>query len=375
MRNVDRPIPILFFTPAFGRTGSEVLLLYLLQGMDRKAIIPYLYSMQDGELLQELPVDVPYFLPYYTRKKRGEKLWRSLLKRLKKDPFEYQLKAIQKKIKADIWYINTIIVDSRVLEVGKQLGVKIVTHFHELPNAYRMIRQEHLQSIIDHSDMCIGCSKIVCEKIRDMGHRNVQLLYSFIDDEAIKPQVKKSTIVRSDLGIPDDTFVWVISGSVIYEKGLDYLLSILEAMQDEKFQIIWLGQRYENGLFYYIKTVTEKRWPGKLIFTGPLKEKYYQYLMLADGLLMPSREDSFSLVMLEAAYLGKPIVSFNSGGVKEFVDENRGIVVDSWNATDLAEAMKKVMHSKKKGWSANGISEFTLNHQINHFQELITSQR
>lgn len=372
MTSTDLRIPVLFITSSFGRTGSEVLLFSLLKGVDRTVIKPYLYCMQDGALLEELPADIPYFLPYYTRKRRGEKLKRSLLKRLKKDPFEYQLKAIQQKIKAEIWYLNTIVVDARVLKIGKQLGVKIVTHFHELPNAYRLIRQEHLKMIIDESDVCIGCSEIVCEKIRELGHRDVQLLYSFIDNDAIDKQLEKSTIGRVDLGLKDDTFIWIISGTAIYEKGLDYIPSILAALADEKFQLIWLGQSYEDGLFHYVRTLAEKRWPGKVMFTGALKDNYYQYLMLADGLLMPSREDSFSLVMLEAAYLGKPIVSFNSGGVKEFVDESRGIVADSWNAADLAEAMKEVMFSKKKDWSANDLSAFTLKHQIAHFHKLIT---
>lgn len=372
MNRDSHPISVLFITASFNRTGSEVLLLNLLKGLDQQVIRPYLFCLEDGELLKELPKKIPYSLPYYTRKKRSEKLWRSVLKRVRQDPFEYQLKMIQRKIKADIWYINTIVVDPRFLTIGKQLGVKIVTHFHELSNAYRFITKTHLQLILENSDVCIGCSKIVCEKIRELGHPNVQLQYSFVDTALIDRQLAKPSLGREALGIPEDAFVWAISGTVTYEKGVDYLPSILGALTDENIRIMWLGKSPADGLGYYIEAVTEKQWPGKMIFTGGLKEQYYQYLMLADGLLMPSREDSFPLVMLEAAYLGKPIVSFNSGGVSELVSREKGVVVDSWNAIDLVEAMKKIMASGRSTIKRNVTLEFTMEKQIDHFQQLLT---
>ncbi|MGV3764004.1 glycosyltransferase family 4 protein [Parapedobacter sp.] len=371
MSNSSGSQSILFFTSSSARTGSEVLLFSLLTGLDRDMVTPYVYSFKKGELLAELPDDIPYYLPYNKEKKWWKRIWRGVLKGLKIDPVAYQLRALQRKVKAAIWYVNTIVVDERVLTVGQQLGVRIVTHFHELSNAYRFIRKDHLKLIIRYSEVCIGCSKIVCEKIRDMGHENVRLQYSFIDEEAIQDQLENDGVSREELGISPEAFVWIISGTVTYEKGLDYIPYILAALEQENCCILWLGRIREDGLFHYVQSVVRKKWPGKVIFTGELKERYYGSIALGDGLLMPSREDSFSLVMLEAAYLGKPIVSFNSGGVSEFVNEARGIVVDSWNATDLAEAMKEVMARKLNNDSVGCDFEFTKRRQLASFHKLI----
>ncbi len=62
--------------------------------------------------------------------------------------------------------------------------------------------------------------------------------------------------------------------------------------------------------------------------------------------MLTSFNDSFPIVLIEAAYLGKPIVSFNSGGVREFVREGMGAVVDSWNNSDLIAAMAAVMRGE-----------------------------
>src|SRR5690606_308838 len=269
---------ILFFSSSFARTGSEILLFNLLKGIDRDVVTPYVYSFRNGELLAELPVDIPYYLPYSKQGKWWKRVWRSVLKGFKIDPVAYQLEALQRKVKAAIWYVNTIVVDARVLTVGQQLGVKIVTHFHELSNAYRFIRKDHLELILQYSEACIGCSTSVCEKIRDMGHKNVLLQSSFIDEKIIDKQLEKSSVSREDLGIPAEAFVWVISGTVTYEKGLDYLPYISTALEQENCCILWLGRINDDGLFHYIQSVVKKKWPGKVVFAGALNERYYQFI-------------------------------------------------------------------------------------------------
>lgn len=362
---------ILFITPNLFRSGSEMLLVNLIKGINQSGIRSYVYSLEDGELAQQLPQNVTHYLPYNKKKNRKEKFLRSFLKRFKINPFEYQLRQIQKEIKADLWYINTIVVDPIFFKIGKELGVRIVTHFHELPGAYRLISQSHLQLIIRESTYCIGCSKIVCDKIRELGHRNVKLFHSFIDTDLIDKQLSTLGTTRQDLGILPDEFVWVISGRASFEKGVDCLLPLLEHFQDEKMRILWLGEMSDDGYHYYLQSVLAKYGSCKLTFTGALRENYYHYMSLADGLLMPSKEDSFSLVMLEAAYLGLPIVSFNSGGVAEFVSERRGIVVDSWNAKDLARAMVSVMEKGRLPKERDREMPYTVHKQVCRFMNLV----
>jgi len=363
---------ILFVTPFFGKTGSEVMLLNLLKSLNRELIEPHLFSMQDGELLHELPADIKYYLPYNTRKNKREKFLNSILKRRKILPLEYQLKKIQKSIRAEIWYINTIVIDPIFLRLAKLMKVKIITHFHELPNAYRFISEDHLKLIIGASDICIGCSSVVCEKIEELGHKNVQLLHSFIDTKLIEKQKRlTSNDVKKELKVSPNDFVWLISGSVTYDKGVDYLPEILNCLENEKLIIIWLGKCHKDGLLYYVQTILENKWPEKVLFLDALKDNYYDYLASADGLLMLSRQDSFPLVMLEANYLGIPIVSFNSGGVNELINESNGIVVNSWNAIDLASAMKQMMKEKIKPAIKSKDFKYSIEKQIDHFHNII----
>ena len=57
---------------------------------------------------------------------------------------------------------------------------------------------------------------------------------------------------------------------------------------------------------------------------------------MANGLLSLSKEESFSLVMLEAAYLGIPTVSFATGMAKSFIKEGMGKVVERFDVDEMA---------------------------------------
>ena len=65
-------------------------------------------------------------------------------------------------------------------------------------------------------------------------------------------------------------------------------------------------------------------------FTGFLMPgEYRQLLNSVDLLVMPSREESFGIVFVEAMALGKPVIAGNTGGIPEMVQGGRnGILVD-----------------------------------------------
>ena len=364
---------VLFITPSLDRTGSEMLLWYLLNKLDLNQFEPYLFCVRKGQLYHEIPQAIGKSTSYRVGK-WYHKAFRGILKLFGIEPIGYQLKQLQQRFKADYWYVNTIIVP-QAYPVAQQLGLKVVTHVHELNYAFGLIKAQQFKNIIDCSTTIVGCSNLVCNAIGQLGHPDVRLQNCFINGKTINPHPQRVAELRQELGLKDNEFVWVVSGTMAYMKGLNELLPILEHFKQAPIRIIWVGAMQDNGLEYYTETVANLKYPGKLIFTGSVPADYYNYLSLANGLLLLSKEESFSMVMLEAAYLGIPIVSFNVGMAKQFIKEGMGKVVDSWNLEDMYPAMEYLHQNPKQDQKLlkEAVKEFDLDQQLPQFEALLAS--
>lgn len=363
---------ILFISPSFARTGSEMVLWYLLNNLDRNKFTPYLFCLRKGELFDQIPNDIEKSVAYKGSKVWYRKLFRGLLKMFGIEPIGYQLKQIQANFKADVWYVNTILIP-QAHPMAKKLDIKIATHIHELMFAYAFIKDFEFKNIIEYSTTTIGCSELVCQQLKNLDHPNIELQHSFIDEQKIMVNKNRIEALKVELGIKPEDFVWAVSGTVAYMKGLDYLLDLMAYFKDEPVKIIWIGGGQNTGVDYYIQSIAEKKYPGKLIFTGAVADDYYNCMSLGNGFLLLSKEESFSLVMLEAAYLGIPIVAFNTGMAKCFIKEGMGKVIDSWNVSDMIAGMNYLHQNpnQDKKMLKNAVIKYTASVQLPKFEALL----
>lgn len=327
---------ILFFTPFASRTGSEVMLLYILRHFDRQKFEAGLVSFEHGELINELPSDVPYFIApgkYSLSQKISYHLGRHPTRRF--------MQRMARDFQADIWYVNTMMLPD-VVTYAHSFNIKIITHIHELVDAFASITAEHFSGIINHSNLLLGCSKTVCQFLEHSGSSNVKLLYSFVVLEDIQPDQNRKTEIRKEWGAGPDDFVWVMSGTTAERKGFDLLPEIAKRIPaNTNVHLVWLGKLLDNGLVYYTKQYCKTFTNVTIHLEGAKHKDYYSYLAAADGFMMTSRQEPLGLVLVEAAWLQKPIVTFDSGGPSEFVTEGIGTVVDNLDLDAFVDAMHK----------------------------------
>ncbi len=332
---------ILFLTPTGGRTGSEMMLWYLLKHLSGK-IKSVIYSCQNGELFAgQSTADVTFI----NRTKRGfiYKIYEGVYYQLfKKTPEESRILQIQKQVKADKWYLNTLTMP-RFARLAHSLHIPYYVHVHELISVYDEIPYDDFRFQFDNAEKIICCSAIVEKRIQQMGYLNTVLLHEFIDTEKVLIQQNPQDL-RKKLNIPKDAYIWMMSGSMNLRKGYDLALDLLINLSENTY-ILWLGSIKKTGVLHYIEQ-RKKIENLNFIEIGEKSGEYYDYLNLADGFVLLAREDPFPLVMIEAAFLQKPIASFNSGGVSEFMQDGMGSVVDSFNPKDLAEAMSRIQDKK-----------------------------
>ena len=73
------------------------------------------------------------------------------------------------------------------------------------------------------------------------------------------------------------------------------------------------------------------------------KNNFYDNI---DIFVLPSREEPFGLVLLEAMMYSKPIISSNASGPSEiFNNQDSALMFDAGNTEDLAEKMEEMLNN------------------------------
>jgi L-malate glycosyltransferase len=86
---------------------------------------------------------------------------------------------------------------------------------------------------------------------------------------------------------------------------------------------------------------------GKIIWLENKGADYYKYFTCADGFVLTSLKESFSLVTVEALLLGLPVVAQDCGGVREILANDIGQIIEQQNSAPLmAQAMVNYMSGK-----------------------------
>ena len=131
-------------------------------------------------------------------------------------------------------------------------------------------------------------------------------------------------------------------------KNISGLLESLKIIDDKgiDFQCTLIGEGMD------LEVMKEKAQNLQLInkvsFTGLLQgQELADKLSSGDFLVLSSNYENMPVVILEALASGLPVVSTNVGGIKEMVDETKGILVEPKNKEALAEALIKMIETHK----------------------------
>ena len=240
--------------------------------------------------------------------------------------------------KPDLWYINTIAMPEYA-QLAIQLGQPYVLHVHELVQEYDERGYDEFRQMLGGARLLFTASQTVVDHLQNMGYKNVVLMHGLINVEQIKPTRDRAE-ARHELGFGDDEFVWLMSGAWSPRKGFDLVPEILREMPANT-PFVWMGPARKTGMTYYVEQYI-KTYGLNVRFLTEQSTDYFSYFNACDGFCLTSREDSYPIVMREAAVLGKPIVGFNSGGIREFVKPGMGEMVEGFYPKALAEAMLRV---------------------------------
>lgn len=131
-------------------------------------------------------------------------------------------------------------------------------------------------------------------------------------------------------------------------KNISGLLESLKIIDDKgiNFQCKLIGEGMDLDLMK--EKAKNLQLINKVSFTGLLQgQALADELSSGDFLVLSSNYENMPVVILEALASGLPVVSTNVGGIKEMIDDTKGILVEPRNKEALAEAMIKMIETHK----------------------------
>ncbi len=164
----------------------------------------------------------------------------------------------------------------------------------------------------------------------------IEVINNGIDLNVFKPTHSN---FREQYGIPGDKYIVLgVSFAWGYRKGLDCFVEMAEKI-GERYQIVLVGTDDE----------IDKNLPQNIISihrTQNQKELAEIY-SAADVFAMPTREENYPTVNMEAIACGTPVVTFDTGGSPEMLDEKVDRVVPVDDVNKMMSEIRKICENMR----------------------------
>ncbi len=239
-------------------------------------------------------------------------------------------------------YANTV-ASGRYLRFFECLGAPIMTHVHELEKVIQGHLADDATEMLRRCQRYVGVSPAVSQNLIDnhgVAADKIDTIYAFVAQSGVTPTPRAKREARRKLGLGQDKVLVFGCGAVYSRKGSDLFVAVAEKLREagiDDFHFYWIGP-FAPGEQHRIERDIRLRGVGSHVtFLGP-KDNPRQWFLAGDVFLLPSREDPFPLVCLEAAECGMPTVCFaEAGGMPDFVEEDAGFVVPFEDVEQMAE--------------------------------------
>jgi UDP-glucose:(heptosyl)LPS alpha-1,3-glucosyltransferase len=174
----------------------------------------------------------------------------------------------------------------------------------------------------------------------------IVVLYNGVDNKRFAPSNRREIRdqLRNRWKIPLDAPLVLFVGSGFRRKGLDQLISIWNWSELDQVFLLVLGSDARLGRY---RARADAVAPGRIIFAGR-RDDIENYYRAADLVALPSLQEAFGNVVLEALASGLPVVVSRDAGAAELL---RGPlsegVLDS--PIDPETLKKKLLHLLQQG--------------------------
>ncbi len=171
--------------------------------------------------------------------------------------------------------------------------------------------------------------------------------------QAVAPELPELAVVHSGVFLPENikpvakTNELVVGTNARLQatKGIGELIEGFAALKRQDVDL-WLVGGTSGNQATYEKMVDKLGVKEQVKFIGYVNNPN-DYVAAMDIFVHGSYHEAFSLAIIEAAMLGRPIIATNVGGTPEIIDESCGILIEPKDPAAITKALQRLLDDQK----------------------------
>lgn len=279
---------------------------------------------------------------------------RGFLKRFWAYPYaffvKYRLKKINIKRKIDLIHAHGSIPDDFAAKLlSKSLNIPFILTVHGETVYYKKSQNDLNKSIaaILDANAVIGVSQNVLNRVVSITKRKDKLYKVYNGFNIV--QSNTNIEIQKSNSKSEDTVYILFGATLVERKGCEILIKAFEIASKE-YDNIFLTIAGGGELLEKMKKLSSQLFLEKKVkFLGPVKySEMLKQMQNCDIFVLPSWDEAFGVVYLEAMSFKKPIIGTEGEGISEIIkDGENGFLVEPKNLASLVKKMSVLIEDKE----------------------------
>jgi len=235
--------------------------------------------------------------------------------------------------------------------LAKVSGAKSIVHVHvKWQGGYSLPAKWGVRN----ADAVFGISRFVTDSVANQGRSrdSIYTVLNGIDTSHWEPDIDGSS-VRREFQISDDALLLTSVSRLFAVKGQSQLVEAFAAAHNEvpnsKLLIVGADERWIHRGSYTdeLKALAQQLGVAEHVVFAGQRADIPQIMAATDIFSMPSFEEPFGLVFLEAMAMKKPVIAVSNGGTPEVVEDGRsGLLSTAWDVPALTRNMLTLLRDR-----------------------------
>jgi glycosyltransferase involved in cell wall biosynthesis len=265
--------------------------------------------------------------------------------------------------------------DFLFVSIIKLFKVKLVYHLHGKGiKRYSKIKWKKIMykfAFLNSDIICL--SRLLTYDIKDVFFGNIHIVNNGI------PEVYHNFISKTHEKKNNDIPIILFLSNLILSKGILEFIEALNLLNIKgvKFKALIVGSEADLSSNHLKNLILSKNLAGKIFYKGP---KYnfdkYQILAECDLLVLPSKNECFPTVLLEAMQFQLPIISTSEAAIPEIVDSGvTGILIDKNSPTQIASNIELLINNPeyRKSMGIAGRKKYENKYRLKIFEKKLNN--